>query len=166
MGDTSDEEAEMASLSVWGFDSPGGAFSAGVRLDELAQEGAARLFDTATVEWAHGQSKPRTTQTRSRFAQEPRGKSFWRSVFDALVSPAGGDAVPESLEQFSVDVEDVRHLRDRITEGTSVLFVIAEPGDRRRMVEAFGGASRYVELIYSNLPAAEEAELRAAFTKQ
>src|SRR6185295_10060125 len=28
MGDTSDEEAEMASLSVWGFDSPGGAFSA------------------------------------------------------------------------------------------------------------------------------------------
>jgi uncharacterized membrane protein len=94
------------------------------------------------------------------------GKSFWRSVFDALVSPAGGDAVPESLEQFSVDVEDVRHLRDRITEGTSVLFVIAEPGDRRRMVEAFGGASRYVELIYSNLPAAEEAELRAAFTKQ
>jgi uncharacterized membrane protein len=159
------EEAQMASLSVWRFDSPGGAAGAGVRLDELAQEGAARLIDAAMIEWAAGQSKPRTNHTRSRFAEGMMGKAFWRSVFDALLSPADGDAVPEPLRQFGLDGEDLRDVRTSITEGCSMLFVIAEPGNRRRMVEAFGGASRYVELVYSNLPAAEEAELRAAFTR-
>jgi uncharacterized membrane protein len=158
------EEAQMASLSVWRFDSPGGAAGAGMRLDELAQEGAARLVDAATIEWAQGQSKPRTTHTRSRFAEGTMGKAFWRSVFDAMLSPAGGD-VPEALTGFGLDAEDLARVRTGITEGCSVLFVIAEPGNRRRMVEAFGGASRYVELVYSNLPAAEEAELRAAFTR-
>jgi uncharacterized membrane protein len=156
----------MASLSVWRFDSPGGAAGAGVRIDELAQEGAARLVDVATIEWAGGQPKPRTTQTRSRFAEDAKGRVFWRSVFDALLAPGDGGGVPDELTQFGLGAEDVRHLRDRITEGSSMLFVIAEPGNRRRMVEAFGGASRYVELVYSNLPPAEEEQLRAAFTRQ
>src|SRR5262245_22350471 len=103
----------MASLSVWRFDSPGGAAGDSVRIDELAQEGAARLMDAATLEWPEGQSAPRTTRTRSRFAQGVMGKAFWRSVFDAVVPPAGGDDVPESLRQFGLDIEDVRHLRSR-----------------------------------------------------
>ena len=157
----------MASLTVWWFDSPGGAVGAGVRIDELAQEGAAHLVDAATIEWAEGQSKPRTTHTRSRFAQGPRGKAFWRPVFDALLAPAGRDGdVPAPLEQFGLDSEDFSHVRDRIAIGSSVLFLVSEPGNRDRIVEAFGGASRYVELIYSNLPEHEEAQLRAAFTKR
>src|SRR4051812_3055873 len=79
----------MASLTVWRFDSPGGAVGAAVRVEELAQEGAARLVDAATIEWAHGQSKPRMTRTRSRFAHGAMGKAFWRSVFDAMLAPAG-----------------------------------------------------------------------------
>ena len=156
----------MANLSGWRFDSPGGAAGAGVMIDELAQECAALLVDAATIEWAGGQGKPRTTQTRSRFAQDAKGKAFWRSIFDVLLSPAEPDAVPESLQQFGLDAEDVRTVRERISEGSSMLFVIAEPGNRPRMVEAFGGASRYVELVYSNLPPAEEEQLRAAFTMQ
>jgi uncharacterized membrane protein len=43
--------------------------------------------------------------------------------------------------------------------------LVAESGDRGRVLEAFGGASRYVHLIHSNLPQEQEQQLRAAFTK-
>jgi uncharacterized membrane protein len=43
--------------------------------------------------------------------------------------------------------------------------LVAESGDRGRVLEAFGGASRYVHLIHSNLPQEQEQQLRTAFTK-
>ena len=70
-----------------------------------------------------------------------------------------------SLAHAGFDDQAIDHIRAEITKGSSALFLVAEGGDRGRVLKAFGGASRYVHLIHSNLPPEEEQQLRAAFTK-
>ena len=153
----------MPFLSVWKWDSPGGSTGAGTRIDTLAKEGAARLVDAATVEWAESQSSPKTTQLMGRFAKGTMGKAFWSDLFGHVLAD-GGQSVPPSLATFGLDVPSLGQIRGEVTQGTSLLFLIADQGDRDRMVEAFGGASREVRLIYCDLPSDQETELRQAFT--
>jgi uncharacterized membrane protein len=70
-----------------------------------------------------------------------------------------------SLAEASFDDQAIDRIRAEITQGSSALFLVAESGDRGRVLEAFGGASRYIHLIHSNLPQEQEQQLRAAFTK-
>jgi uncharacterized membrane protein len=154
----------MPFLSVWKWDSPGGAAGAGTRIDTLAKEGAAKLVDAAMVEWADTQPSPQTTQLMGRFAKGTMGKAFWADLFAEVLSEGGSGGAPSSLEPFGLDQPALSQLRREVTQGCSLLFLIADQGDRERMVEAFGGGSREVRLIYSDLPTAEEAALRDAFT--
>jgi len=156
----------MPFLSVWKWESPGGAAGAGTRIDTLAKEGAARLVDAAMVEWADTQASPQTSQLMGRFAKGTMGKSFWSDLFGQVLSESGGSGVPSSLEAFGLDSSKIAQLRVEVTQGCSLLFLIADQGDRSRMVEAFGGASREVRLIYSDLPDDQESALRDAFTDQ
>lgn len=153
----------MPFLSVWKWESPGGAAGAGTRIDTLAKEGAAKLVDAAMVEWADTQAAPQTTQLMGRFAKGTMGKAFWAALF-AEVLPEGGSGGGSSSLEFGLDQPTLTQIRGEVTQGCSLLFLIADQGDRGRMVEAFGGASREVRLIYSDLPTAEESALRDAFT--
>jgi uncharacterized membrane protein len=155
----------MPFLSVWKWDSPGGATGAGTRIDTLAKEGAATLVDAATIEWADSQASPQTTQLMGRFAKGTMGKGFWADLFGAVLSESAS-GVPSSLQPFGFDEPTMIQLRGEVTQGCSLLFLIAEQGHRGRMVEAFGGASREVRLVYSDLPTDEEDALRDAFTDQ
>ena len=58
----------MANVTVWKFDSPGGAASAAARLETLAIEGAGHIVDGAAIEWAESQRKARLTPFRHRSA--------------------------------------------------------------------------------------------------
>ncbi len=158
----------MSNLTVWKFDSPGGGVSAGARVDTMAREGAVQLTDAATVEWAEDQAKPQTNQLMGRFAKGTMGRSFWRATFDLLLSgeqPANrAGEIPEALHRVGLDEAALSMLQREVTKGSSLLFLVAEPGNRDRMVEAFGGASRSIRLIFSDLPPEQEQQLRAAFT--
>ena len=98
-----------------------------------------------------------------RFAKGTMGKGFWGDLFGHVLAD-GGPSVPASLQPFGLDAPALAQLRGEIVPGTSLLFLIAEIGDRERMVEAFGGPSRLVRLVYSDLPADQETALREAFT--
>ena len=63
-----------------------------------------------------------------------------------------------------MDNESIHRLRGEISQGSSALFLVAEQADLDRTLEAFGGASRYLRLVHSNLPQDQEAHLRATFT--
>jgi uncharacterized membrane protein len=158
----------MSNLTVWKFDSPGGGVSAVARIDTMAREGAVQLTDAATVEWAEDQAKPQTNQLMGRFAKGTMGRSFWRATFDLLLSgeqPANrAGEIPEALRRVGLDEAALSMLQREVTKGSSLLFLVAEPGNRDRMVEAFGGASRSIRLIFSDLPPEQEQQLRAAFT--
>ena len=162
----------MANVTVWRFDSPGGAASAAARLETLAVEGAGRIVDGAVIEWAESQRKPRLTPFRHRSTEGAFGRKFWRWLFDALfAAPTSTDvcasapaSITEPLARARMDDESIHRLRVEITQGTSALFLVAEQADLDRTLEAFGGASRYLRLLHTNLPHDQEAQLRATFT--
>jgi len=162
----------MANVTVWRFDSPGGAASAAARLDTLAIEGTGRIVDGAVIEWAESQRKPRLTMFRHRSTEGALGRTFWRWLFDALfadhpatdVCASAPASITEPLAQANMDDESIRHLRGEITQGSSALFLVGERADLARTLEAFGGASRYLRLVHSNLPQDQEERLRATFT--
>ena len=70
----------------------------------------------------------------------------------------------EPLAQASMDDGSINRLRAEITQGSSALFLVAEQANVERTLEAFGGRSRYLRLVHSNLPQDQEAQLRATFT--
>ena len=162
----------MANVTVWRFDSPGGAASAAARLETLAIEGAGQIVDGAVIEWAESQRKARLTPFRHRSTEGAFGRRFWRWLFDAVfaaptsagVCASAPASIAESLAQASIDDESLNRLRVEITQGSSALFLVAERADLDRTLEAFGGASRYLRLVHSNLPQDQEDELRATFT--
>ena len=156
----------MANVMVWKFDSPGGATGAASRLDTLAVEGAGQVIDGAVLEWGEARRTPNVAPFRGRSQVGALGGKFWTRLGKVL---SGGSASAEfaaSLAEASFDDRAIERIRAEIRKGSSILFLIAEGGDRGRVLEAFGGASRYIHLIHSNLPPEEEAQLRASFTKQ
>ena len=162
----------MANVTVWKFDSPGGAASAAARLETLAIEGAGHIVDGAVIEWAESQRRARLTPFRHRSTEGAFGRKFWRWLFDAVFAvPTSTDvcasapaSITAPLAQASMDNESIHRLRVEITQGSSALFLVAEDANLDRTLEAFGGASRYLRLVHSNLPQDQEAQLRATFT--
>ena len=69
-----------------------------------------------------------------------------------LFEGADSSEIAASLAEGGFDDHAIDHLRATITKGSSALFLVAEDDDRGRILEAFGGASRYLQLIHSNLP--------------
>ncbi len=156
----------MANVMVWKFDSPGGATGAASRLDTLAVEGAGRVIDGAVLEWGEARRTPNVAPFRGRSQEGALGRKFWTRLGEVL---SGGSASAEfaaALAEASFDDQAIERMRVETRKGSSILFLVAEGGDRSRVLEAFGGASRYIHLIHSNLPPEEEEQLRTSFTKQ
>jgi uncharacterized membrane protein len=90
---------------------------------------------------------------------------LWHQLGEVLFGGSESAKFADPLAKAGFDHAAIDHIRAEITQGSSTLFLVAEGGDRGRILEAFGGASRYIHLIHSNLPLDQEEQLRAAFTK-
>jgi uncharacterized membrane protein len=95
--------------------------------------------------------------------------AFWGLLFGLLffvpllgmaVGAAAG-ALGGSLTDVGIDDDFIRSVRDKITPGTSALFVLTSDAVMDRVHSAFAG--QQAELIQTNLSADEEAKLRAVF---
>lgn len=159
----------METVTVWKFDSPGGATGAAARLDTLAKEGAGHIIDGAVVEWAQSQRKARLSVFRRSAA---RTSALWSWLFDQVFTPAASPAPVEgapshivhALAEAHIGDDTITRLRAEAVQGSSFLFLVSEPGNRERILESFGGASRFLHLLHSNLPPDEESQMRAVFT--
>jgi uncharacterized membrane protein len=149
---------DMATLTFWIFDSPGGAASLAARLDTLAKEGALDLVDGAVVEWAESSKKPHTTQLR--YGVE---KTIGGSLGIGRLTGGRKDKVEGSLRLAGLDDEAIGQVRDELMPGTSTLVLSSTEANPSRLVEAFGGPLTRARLIHSNLSEADEAELRRTF---
>jgi|tagenome__1003787_1003787.scaffolds.fasta_scaffold20977838_3 uncharacterized membrane protein len=147
----------MATITVWIFDSPGGAGSLATRLDTLAKEGALDVVDGAVVEWAESSRKPHTTQLRHS-VERTIGASLGVGRLTRR-----RDKVEDSLRLAGLDDEAIEQVRGELTAGTSTLVLSTRDSDLSRLVEAFGGPLTRARLIHSNLTEAGEAELRRTF---
>jgi uncharacterized membrane protein len=160
----------MATLTVWKFDTPGGAEDATRTLQELAREKIVALHDAATVAWEQGKKKPRTRQLATTTGAGALGGSFWGLLFGMiffvpLLGAAIGAAtgtLAGSLSDVGIDDSFVNKIRDQVTPGTSALFLMSSDAVVDKVHAAFAG-HRPAELLFTNLSAEQEAALRDVF---
>jgi uncharacterized membrane protein len=157
----------MATLTVWKFESPTGADEAIGTLESLAKQELITVHDAATVSWEPGKKKPKTRQLHSLTGAGAMGGMFWGMLFGliflvpllgAAIGAASG-ALAGSLADVGIDDDFINSARDKITPGTSALFLMSSDAVPDKVKGAFADHGQ-PELIQSNLSAEQEAELR------
>jgi uncharacterized membrane protein len=159
----------MATLTAWKFDTPEGADAAEQTLIRLQKEELIQIHDAATVSWPVGKRKPKTRQLASMAGMGALSGSFWGLLFGLLffvpllgmaVGAAAG-ALGGSLTDVGIDDDFIAAVRDKVTPGTSALFVLSSDAVLDKVKDAFAG--QHPELIHTNLSDDEEAHLREVF---
>ncbi len=162
----------MATLMVWRFDTADGADRASQMLQELAREQLVVVHDAATVSWPQGEKKPRTQQLHGLTGAGAMGGAFWGLLFGliffvpllgAAIGAASG-ALAGSLRDVGIDDTFINRVRDRITPGTSALFMMSSDAVVDRVKDAFAGGAPS-ELLFTNLSQEQEDALRQVFTE-
>ena len=159
----------MSTLSVWRFETPDGADRAVKTLGDLARERLITIHDAATVSWPEGAKKPKTRQLNDLAGQGALGGAFWGMLFGLLflvplLGAAIGAAAGALAGKFSdvgISNEFIARARERITPGSSALFVLSSDAVVDRVKQEFSG--QQVELLFTNLSTEQEAKLREAF---
>ena len=162
----------MSTLSVWRFNTPDGAEDAVATLRSLDQQRLITVLDAATVSWQPGAKKPKTRQLHDLTGSGALGGAFWGMLFGLLflipllgaaIGAAAG-ALAGRLTDVGISDDFVRRAREEITPGTSALFVFSKDAVLDRVQQAFAG--HHAELLFTNLSAEQEAQLREAFAEE
>jgi uncharacterized membrane protein len=163
------EEAAVATLTVWKFDTADGAQGALSTLERLQKEELIQLIDGAIVTWPEGRKKPRTRQLHNMAGIGALGGSFWGLLFGliffvpllGLAVGAAVGALTGSMNDVGIHDDFINNVRDKVTPGTSALFAMTTNAVTDRVIEQFRGT--HAELIATNLSAEQERRLREAF---
>ena len=162
----------MANLTAWKFDTPEGAAQAEEILVGLSKQQLITILDAATVEWLPGKKKPKTRQLSNLTGAGALGGAFWGLLFGILffvpllglaVGAATG-ALGGSLADAGIDDDFIQSVKDKVTPGTSALFLLSADAVQDKVKEAFAGV--HPELISTNLSNEDEAKLREAFADE
>ena len=162
----------MANLTVWKFDTPGGAEQALEKLQGLAKQQLIQIEDAAIVSWPQGKKKPKTHQAHSLTGAGALGGAFWGMLFGLLffipfVGMALGAAMGALAGHFSdygISDDFIKQVRSKVTEGTSALFLLTDQVTIDKVSAAFTGTK--MELIQTNLSEDQEKQLREAFGEE
>lgn len=164
----------MATLTAWKFDSAEGADAALVTLERLQREALISLLDGAVVTWVAGTKKPKTRELNSTTGAGALGGAFWGLLFGliffipliGLAIGAGMGALMGSMANVGITDSFIKEARDKITPGTSALFVYTDNAVQDRVIDEFKDMRAHMELIQSNLSKEQEEQLRAAFGEE
>jgi len=162
----------MSTLTVWKFPTANGAEDAVLKLRELQGQRLVQVHDGAIVSWQEGKKKPHTHQLTDMAGRGALGGAFWGFLFGllffiplvGLAIGAASGAIAGSLSGAGIDEGFVNSVRERITPGTSALFVLTSDAVLDRVAEAFEGTT--AELIQTNLSDEQEQSLREAFADE
>ena len=161
----------MTTLTVWKFPDSSGADLAQATLAQLQKEELITIHDAATVSWPEGAKKPTTKQLRNLTGAGALGGSFWGLLFGLIffvpllgmaVGAAMG-ALTGAMSDVGIDDDFIRGVRDRVTPGTSALFLMSSGAVMDKVKDAFEG--QHVELVQTNLDNEQEAKLREVFAE-
>ena len=160
----------MATLTVWKFDTPDAADQASRTLQEFAKQNLITVHDLATVSWPPDRKKPKTRQLSNTTAAGALGGSFWGLLFGliffvpllgAAIGAASG-ALAGSLADVGIDDSFINKVRDKVTPGTSALFLMSSDAVMDKVQDAFA-ANQPSELLFTNLSTEQENALREVF---
>ena len=161
----------MSSLTAWKFETPFGADEALNKLKALQAQELIQVQDAAVVTWEAGHRKPKTRQMHDTKMAGALGGGFWGLLFGliffvpilGLAIGAASGALFGSLADVGISDTFINTVRDKVTPGTSALFLLSSDAVFDRVRDAFKGTE--AELISTNLSAEQEAKLRDAFTE-
>ncbi|WP_116948878.1 DUF1269 domain-containing protein [Jiangella endophytica] len=163
----------MATFTVWKFEDPTAADRAVTLLESLQKQELIQVHDAATVSWPADKKKPKTRQLSSMTRIGALGGAFWGLLFGLLffvpllgaaVGAAAG-AIGGSLSDVGIDDDFIRQTRDKVTPGTSALFVLTSGAIQDKVLQAFEESGLKPELVQSNLTTEQEEKLRDAFAE-
>lgn len=159
----------MASLTVWKFDTADGAEKVQAKLVSLSKQQLITVQDAAIVTWPEGKKKPKTKQAVNLAGMGALQGAFWGMLFGliffvpffGLAVGAAMGALGGHFADYGIDDEFIESVRDKVTEGTSALFLLSSDAVVDKVQDALQDTK--MELIKSNLSAEQEAQLREAF---
>jgi uncharacterized membrane protein len=159
----------MATLSVLKFPTADGAQQTESTLLALQKQHLIEIHDAAIVTWPQGKKQPKTQQLHSLTGQGALMGAFWGMLFGliffvpffGLAVGAAMGALSGKFADYGIDDTFIKQTREKVTEGTSALFLLTSGAVADKVVEALKGQT--FEILSTNLPKDKEDELRAAF---
>ncbi len=142
------------------------------RLESLQKQQLITVNDGAIVSWPAGATKPKTRQLTSMTGVGALGGAFWGLLFGLLFFvPFFGLAVGAAMgalaghfAHYGIDENFINSVRDKITPGTSALFLLTSGAVVDRVADAVKDIQ--FEIIQTNLSKEQEAQLKAAFGEE
>jgi uncharacterized membrane protein len=159
----------MATLTVVKFDDPAGAERVMAALQDMHGRQMITLEDAAVVSWPKGKKKP--LMPKQGVGQMALGGAFWGFLFGLIFfAPFLGAAIAagttallsSSLEDEGIDEEFIKRVSEKVTEGTSALFVLTSEAKLDEVIDELKHYDDF-EIVSTDMPAEKEKKLREAF---
>lgn len=162
----------MATLTAWAFPGTGDAEAAIQKLQALQAQKLITIQDAAVVSWETGKSKPKTRQLNNLTGAGAMGGAFWGMLFGLIffvpllgaAVGAGMGALMGSMGDVGIDDNFINGVKQRVTPGTSALFLLSSDAVIDRVKEVFHGSQ--ADLVASNLSSEQESRLREVFADE
>ena len=162
----------MATLTALKFSTPEGAGQMLDKIKSLQKMELIKLQDAAIVTWPVGKKSPKTKQLVNMAGMGAMQGAFWGMLFGliffvpffGLAVGAAMGALGGKMADFGIDDNFIKQSRDKITEGTSALFLLTSDAVQDKVLDELKGFK--FELISSNLSKEQEAQLKATFAEE
>jgi len=162
----------MATLTALKFATPDGAGQMLVKIKSLQKMELIKLQDAAIVTWPVGKKSPKTKQLVNMAGMGAMQGAFWGMLFGliffvpffGLAVGAAMGALGGKMADYGIDDNFIKQSRDKITEGTSALFLLTSDAVQDKVLDELKGFK--FELISSNLTKEQEEQLKAAFAEE
>lgn len=127
------------------------------------------VVEDAAVVTRNTHGKPKIKQARSLVGEGALGGAFWGMLIGMLflvpwlgaaVGAASGALGGKSAD-FGIDDDFIKSVGSRIDPGTSALFLLSRDAVLDKVADALRDYD--FEIIHTNMPEEQEAEIRAAF---
>lgn len=162
----------MATLSVLKFDTPSGADEGLELVKSLQKQQLITLQDAAIVTWPEGAKKPKTKQLIPMAGMGALNGAFWGMLFGLIffvpllgmaVGAAFG-ALGGSMSDVGIDDDFIMKTKEKVTEGTSALFLLTSDAVTDKVVEQL--KSLKFEIVSTSLSKEQEDMLKEAFSEE
>lgn len=161
----------MTTITVYKFNSPDGAEKMLDLVQELTKARLVNLEDAATVSWPQGKKKPKTRQLADLTGAGALSGAFWGMLFGliffvpffGMAMGAVMGALSGKFSDYGIDDSFIKKVSDKVTEGTSALFLMTSGAVMDKVSEAVKEKGWQFEIIATNLTNAQEQQLREDF---
>jgi uncharacterized membrane protein len=138
--------------------------------EQLQKQQLIDIMDAATVTWRQGDKKPKTRRLANMTRLGALDGAFWGMLFGMLffmpffgmALGAAIGAISGHFANYGISNDFITQIRQKVTEGTSALFLLVGQATVDRVAAAFKTLPPF-EIISTNLSREQEQKLKEEF---